>query len=346
MPFVPYTAVPRTAARQLEEFDSSFKGALAIAEPESLWAAKHGLVISSNALKTTFPIPLDCVGYKEFKGEFKYRNLYHRVISVFNDKTWQDGVEELAAKLELPDYFGWAEQPAKMATEWTRLPNTLVAALLEANPNLELYRDPDTGTLTSRAWFADDHPFNILLSGVGSFDNNRTTTRAAIMNGQFFKEVKQYARSIKGANGQPMGLRATGGTIFCNGNNEDLLDEALKLDTVIREIQADGVVAPPGAIAGDTVAAVTQQNRHKNTMAYEVLDELTSASDDVIYVELSGNPEAHPWVVMQESAPEVIICDESDAKYKATLKVSFSSHGTAKAAAMMPHKMVKYTITG
>ncbi len=346
MPFVPHIQVPRTAARQLEDFDNSFRGALAIAEPDSLWAAKHGLVISTNALKTTFPIPLDCVGYKEFKGEMKYRNLYHRAISVYNDKTWQDGVEELASKLELPDFFGWGEQPAKMATEWTRLPNTLVAQLLESNPNLELYRDPDTGTLTPRQWFADDHPYNILLPSLGSFDNNRTTTRAQIMNGQFWAELKKYARGIKGPNGQPMGLRATGGTVFCNGNNEDLFDEALKLDTVIRQIQADGVVAPPGAIAGDTVAAVTQANRHKGIVSYEVLDELTSASDDVFYVELSGNPEAHPWVVMQEAAPEVIICDESDQKYKDRLLVSYSAHGTAKAAAMLPHRIVKYTITG
>jgi hypothetical protein len=346
MPFVPYTQAPRTAARQLEEFDNSFRGALAIAEPDELWAVKLGLVISTDALKTTFPIPLDCVGYKEFKGEIKYRNLYHRAISVFNDKTWQDGVEILAKKLTMPDFYGWGEQPTKMAVEWTRLPNTLVAALLEANPNLELYRDPDTGTLTNRAWFAGDHPCNILLSGMGTFNNNRSTTRAAILNGQFFKDVKQYARSIKGPNGQPMGFRATGGTILCNGNNEDLLDEALKLDTVIREIQADGVVAPPGAIASDTVAAVTQQNRHKNTMSYLVADELTTASDDAIYVKLSGNAEAHGFVVMQEAQPEIIICDESDAKYKERLLVSYSAHGEAKAAAMMPHSWVKYTITG
>jgi hypothetical protein len=345
MPFVPYTAGSRTATRALEQFDDSFQGALAIAEPEALWASQHGLVVSTDALKTTFPLPLDAVGYKEFKGEIKYRNLYHRTLTVFNDKTWQDGVEEFARVVELPDFIGWTEQPAKMAREWSRLPNTLVAALLEANPNLELYRDPDTGTLTNRALFADDHPVNVLDTTFGSFDNNRTTTQAAILDGTFFNDLKNYARSIKGPNGKPMGLRADGGVILCNGAREQLLDEALKLDTVIRTIKNDGTIVPPGT-AGTQVAAVTQANRHKGTLSYQVCDEFTSASDSVIYVLLQGNPEAHPWVVMQQSSPEVIICDKSDAKYKESLKISYSSHGEAKAAAGVPHRIVKYTITG
>ena len=345
MPFVPYTSVPRTAARQLEKFDSSFKGALAVAEPEELWASKLGLVLTTDALKTTFPIPLDCVGYKEFKGEFKYRNLYHRAISVFNDKTWQDGVEELAGKLELPDYFGWDEQPGKMAAEWTRLPNTLVATMLEANPNLELYRDPDTGTLTARALFATDHPRNILNPGLGVNDNTMDTTQAEILNGTFFKNLKKKARAIKGPNNQPMGFRATGGTILCNGEREDILDEALKSDSVIRALKNDGAIAPPATLGTAGVAAVMTNNRHKGTMGYLVADELTTASDDYLYVLLSGNAEAHPWVVMQESAPEVIICDENDQKYKDRLLVSYSSHGEAKAAPMLPHRIIRVHIT-
>jgi hypothetical protein len=344
MPFVPYTSGSRTAIRALEEFDNSFQSALSIAEPDSLWAAQHGLVLSTDALKTTFPIPLDAAGYKEFKGEIKYRSLYMRAISVFNDKTWQDGVEELASIVELPDFIGWNDQPSKMATEWTRLPNTLVAAVLEANPDLELYRDPDTGTLTSRTLFASDHPCNILLSGMGSFDNDRTTTQADILNGQFLNDLKAYARSIKGPNGQPMGLRGDGAVVLCNGSREQLLDEAFKQDMLIRTVSNAGVISPPGA-AGTVSAAALQRNRHLGTVSYQVCDELTSSSDSVLYVVLAGNPALYPWVVMQEAAPEVIIQDKSDAKYKESLKISYSSHGQAKAAAMMPHRIVKYTIT-
>ncbi len=346
MPFVPYTQQSRTSTRALEDFDERFKGALAVAEPEDLWTSKFGTVVSADSMKTTFPIPLDAAGYKEFKGEIKYRSLYMRAISIFNDKTWQDGVEELAAIVESNEFIGWMNQPANMAREWTRLPNTLVAQVLEANPNLELYRDPDTGVLTVRALFADDHPCNILLSGMGTFDNNRATTAADILNGNFFNDLKTYARSIKGPNGQPMGFRGDGSVILCNGSRDQLLDEALKLDTVIREIKSDGAIAPPAAVGATTVAAVTQQNRHKGTVSHQVLDELTTASDNYLYVILGGGPVDNvPWVVMQESSPEVIICDKSDAKYKTNLKISYSSHGKCKAAALLPHRIVRYTIS-
>lgn len=345
MPFVPYTAVPRTVARELEVFDDSFRGGLACADPDSLWAAQHGFVLSSDILKATFPIPLDAAGYKEFKGEMKFRSLYSRVISVFSDKTWQDGIEELADTITSDKFIGWNDQPASMAREWTRLPNTLVAVdVLEANPNLELYRDPDTGTLTSRALFADDHPCNILLSGMGTIDNNRSTTQAAILNGDFFNDLKTYARSIKGANGKVMGFRGDGATILCNGSREQLLDEATKLDTVIRAVSNAGVISPPGT-PGTVVAGVTQQNRHKG-MAYQVLDELTSASDNVIYVILAGGPpDNHPWVVMQDSAPRIIIQDESSHKFAQNLLVSYSADGKAKAAPLLPHRICKYTIS-
>ncbi len=347
MPFVPYTQQSRTSTRAHEEFDESFRGALAIAEPESLWAAQHGFVISSEGmLKATFPIPLDAAGYREFKGEAKYRSLYMRSISVFNDKTWQDGVEELAKIVESNEFIGWGEQPSKMATEWTRLPNTLVAQLLESNPNLELYRDPDTGTLTSKALFADDHPCNILLSGAGAFDNNRTTTVADILNGQFLSDLKTYARSIKGPNGKPMGFRGDGALILCNGSREQLLDEALKQDTLIRAVKNDATIVPPGTPGTAMVSAVTQRNRHLGTVGYQVCDELTSSSDNVLYVLLSGGPaDNYPWLVMQQSSPEVITQDKDSAKYKESHKISYSAHGDCKAAALLPHRIVKYTIS-
>jgi hypothetical protein len=345
MPFVPYTAVSRTTADFLRKFDEAFRGALAIAEPDSLWAAQGGLVLSTEGmLQTTFPIPLSAAGYNEFNGDIKYRTLYELAINVFNDKTWQDGVEELAKIVEGPNFLGWDQESGNMAREWTRLPNTLVAEVLEANPNLEMYRDPDTKVLTARALFAADHPFNVLDSAVGTFDNDIGTTEADILNGTFFSELKSYARSIKGPNGKPMGLRLTGGQILCNGTREELIDEALKQDNVIKVISDAGEITPPTAV-GTAVAAAVQRNRHQNIVSYTVADELTDASDDYLYVLLSGNPAAHPWVVMQQSSPEVIICDKDDAKYKEHLKVSFSSHGEAKAAAMMPHRIVRVTIS-
>jgi hypothetical protein len=342
MPLLKYTSVSRTAARALEEFSDAFRNALVITEPD-LWAAKFGLVLVTDALKTTFPLPLDAAGYHEFKGDIKYQSLYSRALSM-KTKKWQGGVEELAEIVEAPDFIDWLGQPEKYAREWRRMPNTLVAQMLEANPILDFYRDPDTGTAGSRRLFADDHPFNV-LKGTGTFDNDRSTTVAEILNGTFFSDVKTYARSIKGPNGQSMGLSASGGTIICNGTREELIDEALKQDSVIKAISDDGKITPPEA-AGTVVAAAVQANRHKGTMSYLVADELTSASDDYLYVVLNGNPECYPWVSMQGASPEEIISDKNDAKYKEHLKVSIAYVGDANVAAALPHRIVRYRITG
>ncbi len=113
---------------------------------------------------------------------------------------------------------------------------------------------------------------------------------------------------------------------------------------MIKALSDDGAITPPET-AGTVVAAAVQRNRHLGLMSYVVADELTDSSDDYLYVVLSGNPAAHPWLVMQQASPEVIICDKNSAKYQEHLKISYSSHGEAKAAAMMPHKIVRVHIT-
>jgi hypothetical protein len=337
MPILRYTSVSRTAARALEEFSDAFSGALALGEP-NLWAGKLGLVVVTDALKLTFPIPLDSVGYKEFKGDIKFRSLYMRALSM-KSKKWQDGVEELAEIVEAPDFIDWAGQPAKMAAEWQRLPNILVAAMLEANPVLDYYRDPDTNTAGSRTLFAADHPCNVLI-GSDTFDNDRDTTLADIRSGKFFEDASDYYAAIKGPNGKPLGLRMAGGSVLCSGGREQLLRKALEQDTVINAVNTSGV---PNATSS-VIAAVTQTNIHKGTIGYEVARELTS--DTYLYTFASGNDDAHPFIIQQGASPEEIRHDKTSEKYKNHLKVGVAYVGDANCAAALPHKICRWTITG
>src|SRR5690606_30678332 len=93
------------------------------------WAAQLGFLRTTDALKTTFPIPLDAAGYKELKDDIRFRSLYHRSLSM-KSKEWFDGVEAKAIEVEAPDFSDWAGQPAAMAFEWERQPNLIVADLL------------------------------------------------------------------------------------------------------------------------------------------------------------------------------------------------------------------------
>ena len=341
MPVIKFTTGSRTATRALEEFRTDFQSALVLAEPD-LWAGRLGLVVTGKFKgKVTFPFPLDAAGYHVFSGEMKYRELYSRAMS-FTTKKWQDGVKALAEIVELPDYIGWAEQPARMALEWRRQPNTLAAAVLEANPVLEFYRNPDTNAAGSRTLFASDHPFNVLQPALGSYNNDRTTTVAEIRSGKFFEDAAEYYASVKGPNGQPMGLTLDGGSVLFSLKRAALFKKALESDTLIRAISNTGV---PDAIA-NVVAAVPDNNIYKGTVTRELGRELTSASDNYFYTFAAGLPGAHAFVVLQGDTPEEFIHDKSSEMYKKSLEIAYASVGDVNVAAAMPHTIARWQITG
>lgn len=333
----PHLLVSTDALASLREFSDEFRSALVLGDYES-WAGTFGLLRTTDSLKTTWPIPLDAAGYKEFKGDIKFRSLYHRSLSM-TSKTWTDGVDAPYAEIATPDFIGWGEQPAMMAAEWGRLPNEMVATMLESNPQLDFYRDPDTDIVVARNLFADDHPFNVLQPSLGDFDNDITTTVAAINDGSFFETISDHFRAIKGPNGKPLGLRMNGGNFIVPGTREQLFKKALEQDTLIRSVDAAGAINP----GSGGVAAVTQSNLFKGTMGYTVADELTEAN--IFYAVAAGKPGLYPWVVQQGSAPEEILHDQDSELYKRHLRVGVAYVGQANAAAALPHPIVRVTIT-
>lgn len=336
---IPFYQVSRDAARALSEFSEEFKGALALGDFPT-WAETLGLVRTTTALRTTFPIPLDQAGYHEFKGEMKYRSLYARSLSM-KSRTWQDGVEELAMIIEAPDFIDWAGAPSNMATEWLRLPNEIVADMLALNsldgPVLDFYRDPDTNTAGTRKLFASDHPFNVLDPGLGDFDNTGTTTIADIESGAFFSDMETYFSSIKGANGKPLGLSFLGGgTVLTPATRAETFRKVLAFDTLTQAVQ--------NAAKTDNVAAVVRNNIYKGTVSYIKANEL--ADQDYIYAIANGKPGCYPWVVQRSGAPEEILFDKTSEKYKASGKVSIGYRGETEAAAALPHRIKRVHITG
>lgn len=340
MPLLKYTVGSRTATRAVEEFRDDFRDALVLAEPE-LWTAELGLVVVGDFKgQVTFPLPLDAAGYHEFKGEAKFRKLYDRAMSMIT-KRWQDGVEASAENIEKDTWLGWADQPGKMALEWRRQPNIVVATMLEANPVLELYRNPDTGAAGTRALFADDHPFNILQPVLGSFDNDRTTTVADIRSGKFFEDAADYYAGVCGPNGQPMGLTLDGGSILTSLKRNQLFKRALESDTIVNSISNAGVERA----AANVVAVALEQNPNKGTVKRVLARELTATSDNLFYTFGAGLPGAHPFVVLQGSALEEMVLDKSSEHYIKTGKVAFSTVGDVNSMAGLPHTVCRWTIT-
>jgi hypothetical protein len=338
----PFTLVSRDAAQALTEFSDEFRDALVLG-PITPWAETFGHVRRTDALKTVFPIPVSAAGYHEFKGDMKFRSLYERSMSMIS-KTWQDGVAELAAVVEAPDFSDWNGEPTRMAHAWARQPNLLVASLLATSsydgPLLDFYRDPDTNTASTRRLFANDHPVNILQTGLGSFQNYGTTTVAKILDGTAFEDIDDTFRQIKGPDGNNAGLSLSGGNLLIPNGRFNLFKKALETDTLIRHVDSAGAVGT----AASVVAAVTQQNLNKGTVGYTVASELTH--NDYFYAFASGMPGCYPWVVQQASTLEEIIHDKQSDFYKRSLKVAFASIGKLNAAFALPHTIYRVQITG
>jgi hypothetical protein len=287
---IEYNLISKDAQARLREFSDDFALAYSLGDVEQ-WARELGLYHASRALRTTFPIPVSAAGYHEFKGDLKYRKLFEKSFDLY-PKTWQDGVAELASIVEAPDFIGWADEPARIAAEGIRLPNTIIAGLLEANA----VQDFD-----GKAFFADDHPVNVVDSSVGTFDNNITGAGTLLNSGNLAIAKKNF-RLINGPNGKPLGLRMThlGVPAALEETARDLLERDMLLETV-----------------GSSFAAMP--NRHKGTVKLVVLDELTNASK--WYPMALNKPGMYPWIVQDEGTPEEIRHDKTSALYQTQLKI-------------------------
>jgi phage major head subunit gpT-like protein len=301
------------AQRAIEVFSEDFALALTQGDTEE-WAKNLGRYESSNALKTTFPIPTSAAGYKEFKGDVTYRSLFEKSISLLS-KTWQDGVAELASTVEAPDFTGWGAEPAAMAAAQKSLLNEIVMAALEANA---------THPYDAVAFFSGSHPYNVFKAGLGTFDNDHTGD----LTSANAKVAMTNFRGIRGANGKHLGLRMT----------HVVVPPALEQQA--RDVFENQIVIVDGGTV-NTFGAV--DNRLRNRVQIIVSDEATS---DVYWYPLALNkPGMYPWVVQDQGAPEEIRSDKTSAMYQQTLKIGVAYVQRANGGLALPHCIQRWDAT-
>lgn len=354
----PYFEVSRDAARALEEFSDQFRGALVLADTADWSDLGLSYTLAKAAGTATFPLPIDAAGYKEFEGDIKYRRLYGRSLS-FRTKQWTDGVEEQAIVIENDQFSGWADAPANMAREWKRLPLLLLAQLLQDaapatnapgavfGPLLDLYRDRDSNTASTIHLFSNAHQANVFDASVGLFTNDRTTTHAKIADGTWVDDLYTYAASVLGPNGKPMPVTVDGTTVLTPTSLTREFKKSIENDTLITAISNAGVQSP-AAPGTSIVAAAQKRNIDFGQIKGQEVKEFSIANgwDQVFFAVLGGNPSLYPWVVLTDTAPEERIFDKNSEFYKNTDKVKIGYIGNANVGAAMPHRIVRYTITG
>lgn len=351
----PYQQVSKDASRAIEEFSDQFRGALVLMDPAGWDDFGLSYTLANVAGTATFPLPIDAAGYKEFKGVIKYRQLYNRSMS-FRTKEWSDGVQENARVIESDRFSGWLQAPTNMARAWKQLPLDMLAGLLQGTdpatnapaayvgPLLDLYKDKDSNTASTINWFADAHPCNIFESAYGSFDNLRQTTHADIANGNFFKDLYAYAVSVRGPNGKPLDVSVAGSKILNPTSLTLEFKSALEQDTLITAISNLGV---QNATSGVVAVAPRNNLAYGQVSGTEVKEfSLANGWDQVFWVVLGGNADLYPWVALSDSTPEERLFDKSSEFYKDTGKVKVGYVGNANVGAAMPHRIVRYQITG
>lgn len=331
----PFFQVSGDAQRALEQFSTQFYGALAAAEVESVWAMDLGMGLNSRAIKTTFPVPISSAKYLERKGDDKLRSLYERAVSV-TPIQWADGVAEDALIIEAPDFIGWNQEPANIAKEGRRHPNTLVAQLLHTNPNLGFYKDQRLGTDLAIPLFSASHPINIFDSGVVDVASSATFTNllaSTSIDQALFSEAFLAFGTRVGANGQTMRLNPT-----------DLLVPPALAQKARDFLQSDlmRLAILEGGVGSTKNTQQTSNNRWKGAVnlviGYELVD-----TDKVYFID--RNAAAKPWIVQDGGEPEQILYTKNDMLYKDTNKVGIKFVLTMSATGMLPHAIMRATIS-
>jgi len=346
-----YHIVPRDVQLALTEFSSDFDMAFAAADVEQ-WAGVIGQIRTSDAIRTTFPIPLSTAGYKLRDGDDKLRRLFERSMSMV-PLEWYDGVQEKADIIEVAsDWIGWENEPANMAAEAARFPNVLAADLLASNPLLDFYRIDRPGGSTASAinLFHASHPINVLRASDGTFDNDWSAgdvvqgeTIPGTINATLVKACRKHFRDIKRPNGTPMGLRFAGFLV-------PAAQEEAALDAFARDAVVEAVT---NVLGTENVGGVAMPNRFTGTRVI-VGDELTgtlpsgaTGDDDTIYAfaTKAGGLTPPPFIVQRRGTTEEIRYDKDSEKYKDMGFVGVKEILRAAAAGCLPHAIVRINLT-
>lgn len=323
----PYLQVSRDAQQYLTEFSRAFDAAFVAATPTT-WARDFGHVNSSRAIQTKYPLPISAAGYKEKKGQTKFRGLFERSLTM-QTKEWEDAIAELASRIEAPDFIGWTTEPQKIALEGARHANVLTAEMLKANPLLDLYKEEDEGGTTASTirLFASNHPVHIYDSAQGTFDNDLEITG---FDATSIKLVKQYFAALKAPNGRKAGRVFN--TLLIPSALAEQAKDFFESDNLILAVEN----AVPAIVGG-----VPTNNRHKGTVRVVECPELLD--DDVCYA-LDATSMAFPWVLQDGGAPEQIIFGKDDYLYKTEGKVGIAFKLQMAVAAALPQTIARLTI--
>lgn len=322
-PVKPIEQFGTTAQRALEEFRLEYMATLA-ALPQ-VWAETIGNVLSSGALKETYPIDFAVSKYaKRVTENAPARTANSKEISVSKDEYLEAEQCELR-RLQRGDFAylrSWDQKAARMARARQFLRNHLVATLLEANGNW----------VDAVAFFATTHkvdPFDSdrVFRGSATWSNLQDGTAAPLASDKLTEEKNLFLYSTPGPDGEEMGYEA----------------DALLYPTILHQT-AKNLLTVQDLILEGAATAPTRNPHFNSGMEMVRAPELAGTAVTANWYLFSRAGIASgliPWVISEDPSEEVRIWDEQSDFYKGSGLIKYESHVLVSAVLVYPHAMRK-----
>lgn len=313
-----YQLVSITAEERLVEFSTAFDAAYVAAE-STPWAMDLGLVINSR-YRQRIPVPVDAPCVKLASGDDHYRELYVGDIE-FEPAPYSDGIKEKSDVIEAPDFVGWGQAPENMAREFRRNLNAITAAMLEANPYLDIYRvrRPGGNTASTINLFSASHKVNLIDSARGTQSNVIAQGTYVNFTEDLHTAVRTHFSGWKAANGEKMELVAT--DLLVPTGRVAAAEKYYGRDTIIEEGTAGVIQAP---------------NIYQNAVKVHEVAKLTDA--DYVYYVCRQIP---AWVVQTGGTPDEIRFDKTSDSWKRDGLIKIGYRAIQGVAGLLPHGILR-----
>jgi phage I-like protein len=317
-----------SSQRALEEFRLEYNMALS-AEPRT-WAEEIGNALPNGALKTTFPLNFDAVGYQKKLGENAPAAVAQTKDVDVTKEEFFAGKQVNLRRLQMGDFAyvqNWSQQAQQLARARVVLRNKLVAALLVAN---------GTWTPDGQAFFSATHkvnPFdaNIKLRTSATWSNYQVTG-APLAVGALSVE-KATSIQVAQANGEELEHEYDAILV------PSVLNETAKNILTVNEIILDAVASLNSV--NNVMGSV--KNPHFNSgLTYTKASQLPgsgSTADWYLYSRSAIAAGLTPWVISEDAADDMRMWDESSDFYKSTGDIKVTSNVYIAAAFMWPHSI-------
>lgn len=306
--------LPTTSAAALREFNERLLACIAMSQPDG-WHEQLGLVDSTNALHTTFPISALGLKFQKTMGENRFKTAMEAALEMKAEE-FDEGIEASVIELFTQTFRWkqWKNGPAQLLIAEKNFVALNVAELLEGGTTVNRY---DGVPFWSAA-----HPCNFAKPAeFGTFSNYQANAKAiTIVN---LEAEISLMKTVKDENGKKLGIKPD--TLIVPSEKYESTKNLLSQTLIL-----------------DTNAGVS--NPYQGKLNVVEAKELTDVNDWYLVDSAMVRMGVAPWIAMKFNAPASLQFrnyDESSEFFRDHGKIKVSNHIWYSFAQGLPHAIRK-----